>query len=151
MTVEAWQRRKARAREVAPLYQRAHVERGPCVYCGAACRGVDHVPPVCVVAAAGAVEGAWLYDACPVCNYTLGDYPVSCLDARAGFLLGLLRREYLFTRGGRKRRFSTDQFEAAGRGLKARIDAGEVAARCRCKRCRESKTPGPCGPGAGAG
>lgn len=136
MSASNWHRRKARMVEVRGLYQRAHVERGPCVYCGAECgRGVDHVPPVAFVAAGAVVDGAWLYDCCLVCNWTLRDYPATCLDVRAGYLLGLFRREYIWTRAGRKRRFSTDQVEAAGRGLKARIDAGNVLALCRCRRC----------------
>lgn len=107
-----------------------------CVYCGTGFAvGLDHVPPV-LSASVLRAEPRWLYPACYTCNFTLGAYPVACLDDRAAFLLGRLRVRWLYAKTGNKKRVPLFVIEETGRAVAARLSGGLTRGRCRCKRCR---------------
>lgn len=134
-------------------YRRAHDGETGCVYCGELREvQLDHVPPLGLIVRAKRVGDLWLYEACATCNRLLRDYPAACLVLRSEYIRARLRGEWARIVAGAPGRYQAPQVRRMGEGISRRLAGGDVAALCRCGRCQsESKTPGPCGPGAGAG
>lgn len=138
MSKTRFQIRKEREAKWHGQYSRAESCEDGCAYCGQIGNlGEDHVPPLAVLEKVGKLRNLFLYDACVVCNARLGDYPSACLVVRAEYLVCVLRRDWLLTTKGVKRQFSTHQVASAGVGIKARLQSGQIKARCRCRSCTD--------------
>ena len=119
-----------------------------CVYCGDDVkRGVDHVPPLAVVAE-GFDGQAVTYPCCQPCNARLGAFPDACVVARALCLIerlqGYLEREFSVlenrrsSRFGacpyRQRRFDVDVDRFQRIGLRY---SEALSGLCRCGSCEK--------------
>jgi len=142
---EASQRRKALEDRLHSTYKLAPNHEGGCIYCGAKSSGKDHVPPLFhaeTVSKDG--SGRWLHDCCGPCNVLLSAYPAVCLKVRAEYLLCVLRREWLLTRNGLKRKYPNSVISTKGLRVKARLASGITQSLCLCKNCkavREKENP----------
>lgn len=130
---------RLRKQQWGGAYKLAHPDAHQCVYCGAATGGKDHVPPLQLVDQLGGQAGELLlYGCCSICNGKLSAYPANCVQLRAEYLVCNLRAEWLRVRAGIQRKWQLAQIEAAGRGVSARLKAGNHRQVCRCPRCAES-------------
>lgn len=107
-----------------------------CVYCSLPDKVLDHVPPLRFVHAAGPER--FLYQACTVCNLTLGPLPDLCLRDRASYLVRSLRAEWK-QKNGKAERWLLRAIEKRGGLIRDRLASGDIARLCQCPRCVAGK------------